>query len=163
MKPVFQTRFGNSPDAPGNCFSACVASIFECRLSDLPDEAAIVQEIIREVGFAKWSSWPPRFQLGKSWERLWGATQAWLVRQGLTMLEVTGSCPEMADCWCIISGKSPRLDCLHACVGFGRTVMHDPYPSGGGVGDEDRSTLYFVRIDPAATITPVMTPTSAAA
>lgn len=34
MKPVYQTQFG---DPDGNCFNACVASIIECELSDLPD------------------------------------------------------------------------------------------------------------------------------
>lgn len=34
MKKVFQTRTG---DPEGNCFAACVASILECNLSDLPD------------------------------------------------------------------------------------------------------------------------------
>jgi hypothetical protein len=34
MKPVYQTKFG-VPD--GNCFNACVASVIECEIEDLPD------------------------------------------------------------------------------------------------------------------------------
>jgi hypothetical protein len=34
MKPVFQTKYG---PIEGNCFNACVASILECNLDDLPD------------------------------------------------------------------------------------------------------------------------------
>ncbi len=34
MKPVYQTRYG---EPHGNCFAACVASILECGLADLPD------------------------------------------------------------------------------------------------------------------------------
>lgn len=34
MKRVYQTKFGH-PE--GNCFNACVASILECSLEDLPD------------------------------------------------------------------------------------------------------------------------------
>src|SRR5690242_11331563 len=34
MKPVFQTRNG---DPEGNCFAACVASILECSIEELPD------------------------------------------------------------------------------------------------------------------------------
>ena len=34
MKPVYQTKFG-VPD--GNCFNACIASIIECSIGDLPD------------------------------------------------------------------------------------------------------------------------------
>ncbi len=33
MKPVYQTKFGKQ----GNCFVACVASILECEITDLPD------------------------------------------------------------------------------------------------------------------------------
>ena len=40
MKPVYQTRFGGS-DAPeaeqGDCMAACLASIFEVTLDDVPD------------------------------------------------------------------------------------------------------------------------------
>src|SRR6266404_987731 len=34
MKRIFQTKFGH-PE--GNCFNACVASIIECALDELPD------------------------------------------------------------------------------------------------------------------------------
>ena len=34
MKPVYQTRFG---EPHGNCFAACMASILEVGLNDLPD------------------------------------------------------------------------------------------------------------------------------
>ncbi len=33
MKPVYQTRGGPN----GNCYAACVASILECDLTDVPD------------------------------------------------------------------------------------------------------------------------------
>lgn len=34
MKLVYQTKFG---DPEGNCFAACVASILECEITELPD------------------------------------------------------------------------------------------------------------------------------
>lgn len=40
MKPVYQTKHG-APE--GNCFNACVASILECSLDDLPDLHEIEQ------------------------------------------------------------------------------------------------------------------------
>ena len=45
MKPVYQTRFGGS-DAPeaeqGNCMAACLASIFEVSLDEIPDFAGSI-------------------------------------------------------------------------------------------------------------------------
>jgi hypothetical protein len=45
MKPIYQTRFGGS-EAPGeeqgNCFAACLASVFECALEDVPDFAGTI-------------------------------------------------------------------------------------------------------------------------
>ena len=75
MIPVMQTRTGQNPEASGNCFSACVASILECTLDDLPDEAKIVQEIKQEVGVEKWQEWPDRFKLGKSLAKALGAAR----------------------------------------------------------------------------------------
>jgi hypothetical protein len=40
MKQVYQTKFG---EPEGNCFNACVASILECSLEDLPDLYEIEQ------------------------------------------------------------------------------------------------------------------------
>ena len=150
MKPVMQTRVGVDPNAPGNCFTACVASILECSIADLPDEAAIVEELKAEHG-GKWDTFPDRFKLGKSWPRLWDATQRECVRRGLWMLEVSAPLPDLQkmpdDCWCIISAPSPR-GINHACVGRGERVVHDPHPSGGGVKEEGRTYIFFVAIDP---------------
>lgn len=149
MKPVMQTRFGADPNAPGNCFSACIASILECALEDLPDEAKIVDAIKQEVGLEVWQSWPDRFKWGKSWLRLWEATQQACVARGFSMVESSGPFGEHPLTLCIISGKSPRGDFDHACVGRGREIIHDPHPAGGGVGTEGREYLFFVAIDPA--------------
>jgi hypothetical protein len=147
VKPVTQTRTGNDPNAPGNCFSACVASILECALADLPDEARIVTELKKEFG-AKWDGWPDRFKWGKSWERLWTETQKACLTRGLFMLEISGpfAC-ELPGAWCIISAQSPR-GLPHAVVGRGLEVVHDPHPEGGGVAERDRTYIFFVAVDP---------------
>ena len=147
MKPVMQTRTGNNPDGPGNCFSACVASILECSLVDLPDEAEIVKELkIKHA--SKWEGWPDRFKWGHSWKELWDRTQRECMRRGLAMLEVKGPfASEPPEAWCIISATSPR-GILHSCVGFGSKILHDPHPDGGGIAEEDRTYIYFVAIDP---------------
>ncbi len=151
MKPVFQTRFGQDPDGPGNCFSACVASVLECTLAELPDEAEIVGRLkVEHAG--KWETWPDRYKWGKSWERLWAETQRECLKRGLWMLEVADPLPYEAappeEIWTIISAKSPR-GLPHACVGQGRRIVHDPHPEGGGVAEAKRTYIFFVAINPA--------------
>ena len=68
---------------------------------------------------------------------------------GFFMLEVKGpfgaDLPD--DVWCIISAKSPRgID--HAVVGKRYEIVHDPYPEGGGVAEEERTYIFFVLIEP---------------
>jgi len=147
MIPVMQTRFGNNPDGPGNCFSACVASILECSLADLPDEAEIVTRLKAEHA-GKWEMWPNRFKWGKSFERLWTETQEYCRQRGLFMLEIKGPFTGGEEAWCVISADSPR-GLLHSTVGRGLRVVHDPHPEGGGIKEEDRSYIFFVAIDPA--------------
>jgi hypothetical protein len=151
MKPVMQTRFGQNPDGPGNCFSACVASVLECSLADVPDEAEIVKRLkVEHAG--KWEGWPDRFKWGKSWERLWAETQAECLKRGLWMLEVSTPLPFLAEppreAWCIISAKSPR-GLPHSCVGQGTKVVHDPHLEGGGVAEDERTFIFFVALNPA--------------
>lgn len=142
-----QTRVGTNPESPGNCFSACVASILECTLADLPDEAEIVKGLKEKYG-KLWDDWPDRFKWGKSWELLWNQTQDECQRRGLFMLEVKGPfASEPPETWCIISGKSPR-GIEHSCVGFGLKIIHDPHPEGGGVA-EDQTHIFFIAINPA--------------
>lgn len=145
---VFQTRFGNDPNAPGNCFSACVASILGCTLAELPDEAAIVADLKKEFA-DKWEAWPTRYKWGKSWERLWTETQQHVRRRGLFMLEIKGPFTGGEEAYCIISGKSPRGDFDHSCVGQGLRIVHDPHPEGNGVAEAERTYIFFVSIDPA--------------
>ncbi len=149
MKPVMQTRFGQNSDVgSGNCFSACVASVLECTLDDLPDEAWIIAGL-RAKHADKWEDWPDRFKWGKSWERLWEETQQECRKRGLFMLEVKGPFTGGDDVYCIISGKSPRADYDHSCVGRGLNIIHDPHPDGGGVAEEDRTYIFFVAVNPA--------------
>ena len=48
----------------------------------------------------------------------------------------------------IISANSPR-GLPHSCVGKGLKVIHDPHPAGGGVSKEDRTYIFFIKIDPS--------------
>lgn len=64
MKPVLQTRFG-VPD--GNCFSACVASILEVPIEEVP---AYQCDLADEVYWHRWVVW--------LWEHGW-QTDWWKV------------------------------------------------------------------------------------
>lgn len=130
MIPIKQTRFGRpvkgqpSIEPPGNCWSACVASILQMDLADVPDEMSVWKK-----GMTPEESWKP-------FERL---MHEWLFVKGLVLIEVepgnliyTGP-KEILNAYCIVSGPSPRGGCLHAVVGKlvigGTELIHDPHPS----------------------------------
>jgi len=115
--PVDQTRFG-SPG--GNCLAACVASLLELPLADVP-----------QLGPTTWLD-----DLG-----------AWLLKRGLYPICFKIDAPWRPTGLYILAGKSPRGDFLHAVVARGDEVVHDPHPSRAGVLSHVDVTL-FVPIDP---------------
>ncbi len=128
MIPVDQDLFG--PEE-GNCVAACVASLLELPLADVPNICAA-------------SSGPPEQWL----ERL----NAWLRRYGLVAVLL-----DTADffdwswfggAWCIVSGKSER-GLLHATVWRDGQLVHDPHPSKSGICAPE-SIVIFVALDPAS-------------
>lgn len=119
MKPVDQTTFGNPG---GNCFSACVASLLELPIADVP------------------------YFMGS--DRWFDTLRDWLEPRGFDAVFFKAS-PET---WaprglCILGGQSPRGS--HACVGRGIAVVHDPHPSRDGLKEIEDMTLIFP-IDPGA-------------
>jgi hypothetical protein len=110
MKFVDQTTFG---EKNGNCFSACVASILELPIEDVP--------IFVEV---------------KNW---WGEFLSWLKPRGYYALcyHLKDCDKSVLDDYeiNILSGKSPRGDFLHAVVANGSKILHDPHPSRDGIGE----------------------------
>jgi len=133
---VDQTVFG----VPGgNCFSACVATILECDLTEVPYFMGGPEEWERDGG--KW------------WERF----QAWLEPRGLAAdyYQPGKNCarkhrPNFPH---LLGGRSPRdlltdeeklalgivmpagEDLLHSVVAVGHEVVHDPHPSRAGLLD----------------------------
>lgn len=101
MKPVDQDIFG--PEL-GNCWAACIASILELTLSEVPNFGAS----------GKWFS--------ETWN--------WLLDRGMASIyDGPGSGIQRPNCYHIVSGKSPRGDWGHACVSLGTELVHDPHPS----------------------------------
>jgi len=120
MRPVDQTRFG-APD--GNCMEACVASILELELDEVPDLAI----------------------LGNGW---YDTLVDFLARFDLEPLELDAQ--KARKIWVptgfhIISGKSLRGNFLHAVVGLGGKMVHDPHPDRGGLAREEQWTVFVVR------------------
>lgn len=146
MKPVDQTRFSSEgadaklAEAPGNCWGACIASILEVPLSEVPDEA---------------TTWQVGMTHRQSWRLFQPRVFEWLRHRGFTLVTVPvksvffeGS---VFDPYCILSGPSPRIPSLHhAVVGQGTKIVHDPHPSRAGLKEvegEDWYYEFFVPID----------------
>jgi len=119
MMPVDMTLFGvrRYPFAPGNCLSACVASILEMPIEEVPlfvdrhDPSVIAQD----AGLL-WAS-----RLNK-----------WLARFGLQAKFFEPGDPEIAPDYHILYGYSV-LGNEHAVVGHAGRVIHDPHPSRTGL------------------------------
>lgn len=128
MRPVFQTKF-KPPD--GNCMQACIASVLELDLDDVPNFVDAQ------------SGW---------WEQL----TEWLGKRGLTPWHFSWG-PDWRPepgMWHLIDGPSPRGEYLHVVVGRGGDVVHDPYPgwTGPTFAGAPRGFYVFVARDPAVAI-----------
>lgn len=126
MKPVIQTQVGDH----GNCFSACLASILELPIEDVPNffEAQIID------GAAGW----------------WAALRDWLWTRGYGVIVLNDPCGRLSQSLpglLIVSGESPRGR-MHATIWESGSLVHDPHPEGGGIHSPlDISLLY--PLDPA--------------
>lgn len=109
MKFVDQTTFG---EENGNCFSACIASILELNIEEVP---TFVAEKNWYKAFTEWLK--PRGYYSMYWN-IKDYDESFLDDFGI----------------CILGGQSPRGDFLHAVVAEGRKVIHDPHPSRNGIG-----------------------------
>lgn len=108
MKHVYQTKFGEG----GNCFAACLASLFEVPIDSIPDF---------------WES-----ETSDGW---WRSVRAWLADRGYGVMCVTcndSGWLESFTGWMIVSGKSDR-GLNHATLWRGGVMRHDPHPSRAGL------------------------------
>lgn len=129
MKPVDQTIF---EPGLGNCFAACVASVLELPLTEVPNFCAV------DAG-----DW---FQSFTNWLRPRGFWAIACPIGGSPGNPDGGWYPEGLH---IAGGKSPRYECLHAVVARGAEVVHDPHPSRAGVVNFADTTV-IIPIDPCA-------------
>lgn len=126
MIPVHQTTFGR-PD--GNCFAACLASVFEIPVAVVPNFCA--------GDNPDWMS----------------DCNAWLRPMGFYLISVAlpGDVEEgwFPEGYHLMSGRSPRGDFNHSVVGFKGRMVHDPHPSGEGIVGAPTEYDFFVSLDPA--------------
>jgi len=107
MKPVFQSRFGKGV---GNCFQACVASIFEMDLWEVPDFCNIYPN----------DRWQQEYH-------------AWLNKRGLSVLpisleSVSTDDYRFRDAELIVSGLNAD-GVGHSTVWCNGKMIHNPNPN----------------------------------
>lgn len=109
MKPVDQDKFG-MPD--GNCFAACIASILELPLAEVPNFVTFGD---------KW------YERTVEFLRCRGFTPIYVTRAGAEQMDIHALIE--AGHYFIVTGKSPRGDFDHCVVQHGSELVHDPHPS----------------------------------
>ncbi len=131
MRPfVDQTTWGwwRPPYEPGNCLSACVASILGLSIDEVPNFIHL-----DDVHEEQWA------------ERM----GAWLAQFGLHAVHMPVDGEQLGDvapdALYILCGRSVR-DFEHAVVASGECVVHDPHPSRTGL----RSAHRMIFIVPSA-------------
>ncbi len=143
MKPVYQTINCVPPNGVGNCLQACVASIFELPLDDVPH---FMLDAETNGGNAEW------FASLALWCRIRGFEPVLI---GARDCEEggPGASTFSGRGYFIASGKSPRYDGLHSVVYHNWQCVHDPagqldqYPNGF-VGDPV-DFIVFAPLNPA--------------
>ena len=113
MIPIKQTLFG---EIKGNCFPASLASILEVSIESVPHFCFLYN--------------------ADNW---FIETNKWLTKNfGLSLIGIT--MPEnikheifQSPVYYMITGKSPRGQFDHCCVGYMGKLVHDPHPSNDGL------------------------------
>ena len=110
---VKQDKFGEE----GNCLTACIASIFDLELGDIPNFCEPDPDY----------AWFEKLNI-------------WLSKRGLFYLEATFKRNELDELFLdnkvihIITGRSPRsATLLHAVVGLNGRMIFDPHPADLGL------------------------------
>ncbi len=118
MKPVIQTEFFPG----GNCFTACLASILELSLDEMPP-----------IEKGDW----------------FVPVHNFLRPRGLAIIQVPFCHVNYLivhdNLYYIASGRSPRHKCLHAVVYCMEELVHDPHPEGGGILGEPLTLQFIVQ------------------
>jgi hypothetical protein len=121
---VYQDRVGPS----GNCFSACLASVFKLPLQAVPNFFDVA---------------------GEDHEAWWAEVRAWLKPRGFGIMSVSITADSLKSYsgLFIVGGMSPR-DLNHATVWQDGVMVHDPHPEELGLTTIESIDLLYP-LDPA--------------
>ena len=135
MIPVTQTEFGAKH---GNCYAACIASIFELPIESLPsvptDDTVVVEKYKTD---SNKDNWDVNNFYDAWWWDMWNA---WfeannLLRYRVDYNKFTPRYTEHPAGYTILIGASPRNPnkVKHAVVAFNGKLVHDPHPDHSGL------------------------------
>ncbi len=119
MKPVDQTVM-KPPN--GNCVAACVASILELPLDEVPNFIEA--------------------------DEFWDDLNGWLAKRGLYIIVVPAD-GRVPRGYHIIDGRSKSGPWNHVVVGYEGKMVHDPNPKRRGIKGAPEAYWVFVTTDPA--------------
>lgn len=152
MKPVDQTLMLERGE-PGDCYRACIASILELSIEEVPhftlEACRLAGADIDARPFSFAALIPLKSQVTENERRL---TDEWLNARGKRLVWPTKREDFPSEGYCIVSGISARDGSVqHACVADLSTlkidenghaeiwIAHDPHPSRKGI----RETMSF--------------------
>lgn len=126
MKKVYQTKFD---DNLGDCFRACIASIFEFPIKEMPNFWEQTQDV----------------------SEFWRLNNSWLAEhKNFKFINFELSVEHkhiIDDLLCVACAKSPRGNADHAVV-WQNKLIHDPHPSEAGLAEEPDTFTLFLPLDP---------------
>lgn len=117
-----QTDFGSR----GNCMSACLASLFDIEISEVPNFFDVA---------------------GNDAERWWGAVRDWLRGYGFGIMSIQPDMLHLFEGLFIVGGESTR-GIEHAVIYQNGKVIFDPHPSDCGVKEITSADLLYP-LDPS--------------
>jgi hypothetical protein len=121
MKPVNQTYQHKPPKSIGNCFRACIASILELDIDEVPAFEQL-----------------PGCWNGEESKEASDCLKNWLADRDLSLSYHPLYTEQIPKGYSILTGTSPRLKGGgHCVVALDGNVVHDPYkwPSAGGLAE----------------------------
>ncbi len=131
MLPVDQIVFKENL---GDCFRACVASIFEFPIEDMPNFWENTQDC----------------------SEFWDLNNEWLsVNKGCRCISFVFNDDErhfIDGLLCVAQGKTKRGNEDHAVV-WQDQMIHDPHPTKAGLSERPDTFTLFIPIDPGKQVT----------
>jgi hypothetical protein len=124
MAPVDQTIFVHDPQRPGNCFAACIATVLDLELHQVPH--------FIEYGITFGDAKDPHTaSSGSHW---WAMFLGFMAGRGLWVLELDSEVDAAPGELVLVAGMSPR-GVVHQVIYRDGQLWHDPHPSRAGVLD----------------------------